>query len=72
VRRDAAQREVARAYLLGAGATLRGELSKVSGLSRPDAGKGNHALVDEGFAERVEQGVYRLADLDERLKRMGF
>jgi hypothetical protein len=72
VRRDAALREVARAYLLGAGATLRGELSKVSGLSRPDAGKGNHALVDEGFAERVEQGVYRLSDLDERLKRMGF
>jgi DNA-binding IclR family transcriptional regulator len=52
--------------------TERGELSKVTGLSRPDAGRGNHALVDEGFAERVEEGVYRLSDLDERLRRLGF
>ena len=72
VRREAALREVARAYLAGAGMTARGELSKVTGLSRPDAGRGNHALVDEGFAERVEEGVYRLADLDERLRRLGF
>jgi hypothetical protein len=71
VRREAALREVARAYLAGAGVTLLGELAKVSGLSRPEAGKGNHALVREGFAERVETGVYRLSDLDERLKRMG-
>ena len=71
VRREAALREVARAYLEGAGMTLPGELAKVAGLSRPDAGKGNHALVGEGFAERVETGVYRLADFDERLKRLG-
>jgi hypothetical protein len=71
VRRGEALREVARAYLAGAGMTERGELSKVTGLSRPDAGRGNHALVDEGFAERVEEGVYRLADLDERLRRLG-
>jgi hypothetical protein len=67
VSRDVALREVARAYLTGAGVTLRGELAKVTGLSRTEAGKGNHALVREGFAERVEDGVYRLADLDERL-----
>jgi len=71
VRRGEALREVARAYLAGAGMTLRGELAKVTGLSRTDAGKGNHALVDEGFAERVETGVYRLSDLDERLERLG-
>jgi hypothetical protein len=71
VKREDALREVARAYLLGAGMTLRGELAKVTGLSRPDAGKGNHALVREGFAERIEDGVYRLADLDERLKAAG-
>jgi hypothetical protein len=71
VRREAALCEIARAYLEGAGMTLRGELAKVTGLSRPDAGKGNHALVKEGFAVRVEEGVYRLADLNERLKRMG-
>jgi hypothetical protein len=67
VRREDALREVARAYLEGAGMTLLGELAKVTGLSRPEAGKGNHALVREGFAERVEQGVYRLSDLDERV-----
>ena len=71
VRREVALREVARAYLECAGMTLLGELAKVAGLSRPDAGKGNHALVREGFAERVETGVYRLSDFDERLKRMG-
>jgi hypothetical protein len=70
VRREDALREVARAYLEGAGMTLLGELAKVTGLSRPDAGKGNHALVKEGFAVRVEQGVYRLADLDERVRRL--
>lgn len=71
VRREAALCEVARAYLTGAGVTLLGELAKVAGLSRPDAGKGNHALVREGFAERVETGVYRLSDFEGRLKRMG-
>jgi hypothetical protein len=71
VRREVALREVARAYLAGAGMTLLGELAKVAGLSRPDAGKGNHALVREGFAERVETGVYRLSDFEERLRRMG-
>jgi hypothetical protein len=39
--------------------TLRGELSKVTGLSRLDAGLGNQALVKEGYAERLETGVYR-------------
>jgi len=67
----AALREVARAFLNGAGMTLRGELAKVTGLSRPDAGKGNRALVAEGYAVRVaseEPGVYRLADLENRLR----
>jgi len=66
VGRDEALRELARAYLAGAGLTLRGELSKVTGLSRPDAGRGNHALVEEGYAERLSTGVYRLADFAER------
>ena len=60
VSRGDALREVARAYLLGAGWTALGELSRVTGLSRRDAGLGNHALVNEGFAERVAIGVYRL------------
>jgi hypothetical protein len=68
VKRDEALREVARTYLEGAGMTPPGELAKVTGLSRVEAGRGNHALVDEGYAVRVEQGVYRLADFEERLK----
>jgi hypothetical protein len=70
VKRDEALREVARAYLEGAGMTLPGELARVTGLSRADAGLGNHALVDEGFAVRVERGVYRLADFEERAERL--
>ncbi|MDT7807406.1 MAG: hypothetical protein QOJ70_1219, partial [Acidobacteriota bacterium] len=70
VRREDALREVARAYLEGAGMTLLGELAKVTGLWRSDAGKGNHALVKEGYAERLENGVYRLADFEERVKRL--
>lgn len=64
VTRNKALTEIARAYLQGAGMTLLGELSRVTGLSRPDAGRGNHALVDEGFAEHVSTGVYRLRDSD--------
>ena len=58
VKREVALREVARAFLDGAGMTLRGELAKVTGLSRPDAGLGNRALVAEGYAERLAAGVY--------------
>lgn len=60
VKREVALREVARAFLDGAGMTLCGELAKVAGLSRPDAGLGNRALVKEGYAERLAVGVYRL------------
>jgi hypothetical protein len=63
VSREEALKEIARAYLVGAGMTLRGELARVTGLSNPDAGIGNWGLVDEGFATRVAPGVYRLSDL---------
>ena len=61
--REEALREVARAYLAGAGMTQRGELARVTGLRSPDAGLGNWALVDEGFAQRLSPGVYRLTTL---------
>lgn len=61
VRRDAALREIARCFLTGAGMTVRGELARVTGLSRPDAGLGNRALVAEGFATMLAPGVYQLA-----------
>jgi hypothetical protein len=63
VGREAALREIARAYLLGAGMTVRGELARVTGLKAPDAGLGNWALVDEGFAERLGPGIYRLKQM---------
>jgi hypothetical protein len=64
ISREDALKELARAYLSAAGMTWRGELARVTGLTNPDAGIGNWALVDEGFARRVASGVYRLKDLD--------
>jgi hypothetical protein len=61
--REKALTEVARAYLRGAGMTLRGELARVTGLRSPDAGRGNWALVDECFAERLAPGIYRLREM---------
>ena len=63
VGREEALREIARAYLKGAGMTLRGELARATGLPNPEAGIGNWALVDEGFATRTAPGVYRLKEL---------
>lgn len=63
VDREVAVTEIARAYLSGAGMTLRGELARATGLRAPEAGLGNWALVDEGFATRLAPGVYRLAKL---------
>jgi len=62
VSRDTALREIARCFLVGAGLTIRGELARVTGLSRPDAGRGNRALVADGSAAMVGPGVYRLAE----------
>jgi hypothetical protein len=61
VSRDTALREIARAFLRGAGMTIPGELARVTGLSRPDAGRGNRALVTEGYATTPSAGTYRLA-----------
>lgn len=36
--------------------TLTGELASVTGLSKPDAGLGNRALVDEGCAVEARTG----------------
>jgi hypothetical protein len=66
VSRDIAVREIARTFLAGAGMTVRGELSRVTGLSRSEAGRGNRALVAEGYATMLATGVYRLASLSGR------
>jgi hypothetical protein len=62
VRRDTALREIARCFLSGAGMTVPGELARVTGLSRPEAGQGNRALVAEGYATMLAPGWYRLND----------
>ena len=61
VRRDSAVREIARCFLAGAGMTLPGEMARVTGLTRPEAGLGNRALVAEGYAHMSAPGVYHLA-----------
>ncbi len=62
VRREIALREIARCFLVGAGMTIPGELARVTGLSRPDAGLGNRALVAEGYATMPAYGVYHVAE----------
>jgi hypothetical protein len=61
--RKIAVREIARCFLAGAGMTVPGELARVTGIPRPEAGLGNRALVTEGFAASPSQGSYHLADL---------
>jgi hypothetical protein len=60
VSRETALREIARCFLAGAGMTIPGELARVTGLPRPEAGRGNRALVAEGYATMPASGVYRL------------
>jgi hypothetical protein len=62
--RATALREIARCFLAGAGMTFPGELARVSGLSRPEAGLGNRALVAEGYATMLGSGLYELAATD--------
>jgi hypothetical protein len=61
--RDVALREIARGFLAGAGMTVPGELARVTGLSRVEAGRGNRALVKEGYATMPAYGTYRLTEL---------
>lgn len=62
VKRDVAVKEIARCFLSNAGLTIPGELARVTGLSRPEAGLGNRALVTEGFATMLAPGWYQLRD----------
>lgn len=62
VKRDAAVKEMARCFLQNAGLTIPGELARVTGLSRAEAGLGNRALVKEGFATMLAPGWYQLRD----------
>jgi hypothetical protein len=61
VRRDRAMREIARCFLSNASMTVPGELARVTGIPRWEAGVGNRALVEEGFATSPSRGVYVLS-----------
>jgi len=60
VSREEGAKEIARAFLQMGEMTVRGEFAKALGLTRVEAGKANHALVKEGFAERLSVGVYKV------------
>jgi hypothetical protein len=60
ISRGDAIKELARVFLQMCGMTTRGEFAKALGLTRKEAGKANHQLVDEGFAERLTVGVYKI------------
>jgi hypothetical protein len=62
--RRVAYREIARCFLTTAGCTIPGELARITGLSRADAGLGNRALVAEGFARKTAPGTYELIEQD--------
>ena len=65
VSREGAVREIGRAYLQRCGMTLLGDYSKALGFPRWESGLANHKLVDEGFAERIGLGIYRIQNLEE-------
>lgn len=60
ISRADALKEIAREFLKINALTLRGDLARAFGIRRNEAGLANHALVNEGFAERLETGVYCL------------
>lgn len=61
--RDEAVKELARAFLELNGMTLLGDLSRAFGFFRWESGRANHQLVNEGFAERLATGVYKLSKI---------
>ena len=60
ISRETARVQIAHTFLLGAGMTVPGELARVTGLSRAEAGLANRALVAAGLATNPARGVYRL------------
>ena len=64
VSRDTALCEIARCFLAGAGMTVPGEMARVTGLSRPEAGRGNRELVAKGYATMPARGGYQLVAAD--------
>jgi hypothetical protein len=55
--------EISRAYLISYGMTLKADFSRALGFGRKESGAAFQTLVDEGFAVRLGQGIYILAEL---------
>lgn len=64
--RNVALQEIARCFLRSAKMTVPGELARFAGLSRPDAGLGNQALVAENAALKISTGTYEFVPLMSR------
>ena len=62
VPRETAVLELARVFLKMCGQTKRGSLAGLLNISRREAGAANHKLVEEGFAERVDKGIYKVVE----------
>lgn len=69
VGRDEALREIARGFLTTARLTVPGELARVTGLSRREAGRGNRALVKEEWALMHAPGRYEVQAASGNLSR---
>lgn len=63
ISREEAVKGLAKCFLEMQGLTLRGDLARALGLKRVEAGKANHALVNEKFAARRATGIYQLRSL---------
>ena len=64
IKREKAVKELAKVFLEMCGMTLKGDFAEAIGISKKEAGLANHKLVDEGFAERIETGVYKLKNFN--------
>ena len=63
IERETALREIAKAFLQGAGEAASKDLSKILGITPLEANLGFLLLVEEGIARQVERGIFRLKEI---------
>ncbi len=62
---------IAKSFIDSAGMTTPGELARIIGVSRPDAGIANRTLLSHEYATSPSTGTYQLTDLAGRLRIIG-
>ena len=62
-KRENALVEIGKRFLKAFGMVEKGDFARSLGIKRPEAGAAFHKLVDTGFAERLDVGVYILPSL---------